>query len=140
MCGDASADHPISVDEMIATIIDPPSTSTPTELKGEDVEKQVHRDSAAAKSTENMKSKKNRSVKITVAPIEVGTSSYTTSQLEENDIDEEANMFQIKQDGRKQSKNMKGGRGSKVRMRDKETARMYTDFFRKSGSSWNFDA
>ncbi|KAG1790117.1 uncharacterized protein HD556DRAFT_1310900 [Suillus plorans] len=110
MCGDATADHKMSVEDMIAEIVEASATSMPLEVDAEKCEKIVRFDDVAAEPKKSTKRTTVRKVKMTVRPIDSATASSTAREVQEDDIDETAHMFEMKEDGRKSRKSVKGGR------------------------------
>jgi hypothetical protein len=118
MCGDATADHKMSVEDIMAEIVQASITSTPTEVDAEKGEKLVRFDDAVAEPQKGTKRTAVRKVKMTVRQMDSATASSIAREVEEDDIDETAHMFEMKEDGRKPRKNVKGGRLQKVHVKD----------------------
>ncbi|KAG2083673.1 uncharacterized protein F5147DRAFT_660104 [Suillus discolor] len=121
MCGDTTADHKMSVEDIIAEIVQASTTSMQTEVDGEKSEKLVRFDDVAAEPKKSTKHMMVRKVKMAVRPMESEKALSTVHEVEEDDIDETAHMFELKEDGWKPRKIVKGGhlqkedRGSTLR-------------------------
>jgi hypothetical protein len=128
MCSDTTADHRMSVEDIIADIVATSTTSVPKAVAtsttsvpkavdAEKAEKLVRFDDIAVEPKKSTKRTTVRKVKMTVKPIESKVASSTAHDVEDDDIDETAHMFQMKEDGRKPRKRVKGGRSQKVRVK-----------------------
>jgi len=117
MCSDTTADHRMSVEDIIADIVATSTTSVPKAVDAEKAEKLVRFDDIAVEPKKSTKRTTVRKVKMTVKPIESKVASSTAHDVEDDDIDETAHMFQMKEDGRKPRKRVKGGRSQKVRVK-----------------------
>ncbi|KAG1836135.1 hypothetical protein C8R48DRAFT_783007 [Suillus tomentosus] len=100
----------MSVEDIMAEIVQASITSTPTEVDAEKGEKLVRFDDAVAEPQKGTKRTAVRKVKMTVRQMDSATASSIAREVEEDDIDETAHMFEMKEDGRKPRKNVKGGR------------------------------
>ncbi|KAG1747032.1 uncharacterized protein EDB91DRAFT_1079673 [Suillus paluster] len=107
MCGDTTRMHKASVENMIDNVVGQYKSSSPVVGTLVKLEKAVQFDPGVQEQKGKVTSRTTRKVKATVAPIGSATSSGTTSHLEEDDIDEAANLFHIKQD-RKKTPNDRG--------------------------------
>jgi hypothetical protein len=99
MCGDTTADHKMSVEDTIAEVVQTSLSSTPIEVDPEKREKAVRFDAAAAEPKKSTKRTTVCKVKMTVRSVESEILSNTAREVEENDVDETAHMFEMKKDG-----------------------------------------
>ncbi|KAG1828889.1 hypothetical protein DFJ58DRAFT_737581 [Suillus subalutaceus] len=113
MCGNISATHRMSVEEMISEILPTSTSRTPTVVEGDTAETDVRQNRVTAKPQKTNKRTSVRNVKTSVASLEFATCSTTTSHVEDDNIEETANIVEMKDNSPNKRKSFKRGRQSK---------------------------
>ncbi|KAG2028752.1 hypothetical protein BDR03DRAFT_1019387, partial [Suillus americanus] len=117
MCGVPSNKHLVSVEDMISATVKPQHLSTTTVVAPDTTEKRVRFNRSADTHQQRHASSTTRTIKTTVESIS------STSEIERDDIDEAADMFEMKANGPKSRKNVKGGRREKELLGNATTGR-----------------
>ncbi|KAG2060502.1 hypothetical protein BDR06DRAFT_966983 [Suillus hirtellus] len=112
-----TANHKMSVEDIVAEIVKASIVSMPTEVNTEKGEKLIWFDNVVAEPQKNTKCTTVCKVKMTFKQPDSATASSISNEVEEDDIDETAHMFEMKEDGRKPHKSVKGGHLQKQKNR-----------------------
>ncbi|KAG2060937.1 hypothetical protein BDR06DRAFT_966757 [Suillus hirtellus] len=99
----------MSVEDIVAKIVKASIVSMPMEVNAEKGEKLIWFNNVVAEPQKNTKHATVCKVKMTFKQPDSATASSISNEVEEDDINETAHMFEMKEDGQKPCKSGKGG-------------------------------